>query len=88
MLLLGAANHDPARFRDPDVLDLGRGDRGHLSFGGGPHFCLGNALARMEGEVVLPALVRRFPDLRLLDDVPRHRGTMTLRGLEELRLAF
>jgi pimeloyl-[acyl-carrier protein] synthase len=88
MLLLGAANHDPARFARPDVLDLGRGDRGHLTFGGGPHFCLGNALARMEGEVVLPALVRRFPGLRLLDDEPRHRGTMTLRGLETLRLGI
>jgi cytochrome P450 len=88
MLLLGAANRDPARFADPDVLDLGRGDRGHLSFGGGPHFCLGNALARMEGEVVLPALLRRFPDLRLLDEHPRHRGTMTLRGLETLRLGI
>lgn len=86
MLLVGAANRDPARFADPDVLDLGRGDRGHLSFGGGPHFCLGNALARMEGEVVLPALLRRFPDLRLLDETPQHRGTMTLRGLEALRL--
>lgn len=88
MLLLGAANRDPARFEDPDVLDLGRGDRGHLSFGGGPHFCLGNALARMEAEVVLPALLRRFPDLRLLDETPQHRGTMTLRGLETLRLGI
>jgi cytochrome P450 len=88
MLLLGAANHDPERFADPDVLDLARGDRGHLSFGGGPHFCLGNALARMEGEVVLPALIRRFPDLRLLDEHPQHRGTMTLRGLEALRLGI
>ena len=88
MLLVGAANHDPARFEHPEVLDLTRGDRGHLSFGGGPHFCLGNALARMEAEVVLPALLRRFPDLRLLDDAPRHRGTMTLRGLEALRLGI
>jgi cytochrome P450 len=88
MLLLGAANHDPARFADPDRLDLDRGDRGHLAFGGGPHFCLGNALARLEGEVVIPALVRRFPGLRLLDDAPRYRPTMTLRGLEELRLGL
>jgi cytochrome P450 len=86
MLLLGAANHDPARFADPDVLDLGRGDRGHLSFGGGPHFCLGNALARMEGEVAIPALLRRFPDLALADPDPAYRPTMTLRGLEALRL--
>lgn len=88
MLLLAAANHDPERFPDPDRLDLARGDRGHLSFGGGPHFCLGNALARLEGEVVLPALVRRFPDLRLLDEHPAYRPTMTLRGLEALRLGI
>jgi cytochrome P450 len=88
MLLLAAANHDPERFPDPDRLDLTRNDRGHLSFGGGPHFCLGNALARLEGEVVLPALVRRFPDLRLLDDVQTYRQTMTLRGLEALRLGI
>lgn len=88
MLLLGAANHDPARFADPDGLDLGRDDRGHLAFGGGPHFCLGNALARLEGEVVIPRLLRRFPDLRLLGDTPRYRPTMTLRGLEALRLGI
>lgn len=88
MLLLGAANHDPERFADPDRLDLERGDRGHLAFGGGPHFCLGNALARLEGEVVIPRLLRRFPDLRLLDDAPRYRPTMTLRGLEALRLGI
>lgn len=88
MLLVGAANHDPARFADPDRLDLGRGDRGHLAFGGGPHFCLGNALARLEGEVVIPALLRRFPDLRLLEETPRYRPTMTLRGLEALRLGI
>lgn len=86
MLLLGAANHDPARFPAPDVLDLRRGDRGHLSFGGGPHFCLGNALARMEGAIALPTLFARFPGLRLAGGEPTYRQTMTLRGLEALRL--
>ncbi len=86
MLLLGAANHDPARFPDPGRLDLSRGDRGHLSFGGGPHFCLGNALARMEGAIAIPALLRRFPHLRLAEDHPAYRQTMTLRGLQALHL--
>lgn len=86
MLLLGAANHDPARFEAPDVLDLRRGDRGHLSFGGGPHFCLGNALARMEGAIAIPSLLRRFPELRLAEREPTYRQTMTLRGLEALPL--
>jgi pimeloyl-[acyl-carrier protein] synthase len=86
MLLLGAANHDPARFPDPGVLDLARGDRGHLSFGGGPHFCLGNALARLEGTVAIPALLERFPALRLAEGEPAYRTTMTLRGLQALHL--
>jgi cytochrome P450 len=88
MLLLGAANHDPQRFPEPDRLDIGRGDRNHLAFGGGPHYCLGNALARLEGAIAIPALLERFPRLELAVDVPEYRQTMTLRGLTELPLTF
>ncbi len=89
MLLLGAANRDPDRFEHPDTLDLSRGERNHLAFGGGPHYCLGNALARLEGSIAIPMLFERFPDLRLTDDhQPEFRQTMTLRGLTELPLSF
>ena len=89
MVLLGAANRDPERFERPDELDVTRADRGHLAFGMGPHFCLGNALARLEGEVALRALVA-LPGLRLDDGAatPRYRDTAMLRGLTELRVRF
>ncbi|WP_406139652.1 cytochrome P450 [Streptomyces anulatus] len=60
-----AANRDPRRFPDPDRLDIGRRATGHLSFGHGPHQCLGQQLARVEMTVALPALFARFPALRL-----------------------
>lgn len=58
-----AANRDPARFADPDALDLGREDAGHLAFGHGVHHCLGAPLARLEARIALGALLRRFDDL-------------------------
>jgi len=86
--LLGAANHDPAEFADPDRLDLGRENANrHLAFGGGHHFCLGAALARLEGEVAIPSLVRRFPNMEL-DGSPERRDTFTLRGLTHLPVAI
>jgi cytochrome P450 len=82
--ILAAANHDPAVFPEPARLDLGRENAGrHLAFGGGHHFCLGAALARLEGQVAIPTLVRRFPTIEL-DGVPERRDTFTLRGLTHL----
>jgi cytochrome P450 len=82
--ILAAANHDPVMFAEPDRLDLGRENANrHLAFGGGHHFCLGAALARLEGEVAIPALVRRFPEMELTGN-PERRDTFTLRGLEHL----
>ncbi|MBM3139410.1 MAG: cytochrome P450 [Chloroflexi bacterium] len=84
VMLLGAANRDPARFQDPDRLDLSRGDKSHLAFGRGIHHCLGAPLARMEGQVVFAKLVERFPSLRLADPAPRFKDHVVLRGLRAL----
>ncbi|HWB66504.1 MAG TPA: cytochrome P450 [Mycobacteriales bacterium] len=62
---VAAANRDPQRYRDPDRFDLRRPDISHLTFGHGPHLCLGMHLARMETAVAIGALLRRLPDLRL-----------------------
>ncbi|WP_433783646.1 cytochrome P450 [Actinomycetospora sp. CA-101289] len=76
LLRIEAANHDPARFADPERLCPGRPSP-HLGFGRGPHHCLGAALARLELTAALTALSRRAPGLRLavpVEDVPWHRG--------------
>lgn len=86
--LLGAANHDPDEFADPERLDLGRENANrHLAFGGGHHFCLGAALARLEGAVAIGTLVRRFPGIELAGE-PVRKTTFTLRGLEHLPVAI
>jgi cytochrome P450 len=72
--LLGAANRDPAVFADPDTFDVTRANaRDHLAFSIGPHYCVGAALARMEGEVGLRALFDRFPGLALAGRRPARR---------------
>ncbi len=86
-LLLGAANRDPDVFADPHRLDLGRHPNPHLGLGTGIHACLGASLARLEADVALPALVRRWPDVRL-DGRPRWRPTFVLRGLASLPLRW
>jgi len=88
IVLVAAANRDPAVFADPDRLDIGRADNRHLSFSAGMHYCLGAALARLEGEVAIGALVRRFPRLELVDPEPRYRDHLVLRGLRSLPLSL
>jgi pimeloyl-[acyl-carrier protein] synthase len=83
---LGAANRDPKVFPNPDVFDITRTPNRHLSFGSGPHFCLGAALARIEGELALQALVRHLDDIVMLDETPNWRPNVLFRGLQTLRL--
>jgi cytochrome P450 len=81
--MLGAGNRDPRRFAEPDTFRPLRADAGPLSFGGGAHFCIGAALARLEGAVAFPRLVRRFPKLAAAGE-PVRRETFLLRGYDTL----
>jgi pimeloyl-[acyl-carrier protein] synthase len=84
----GAANRDPAQFPDPNRLDLARHPNRHLAFGVGIHSCVGAPLARLEGQIAIPALFKRFPSLRLETEEVTWRehgpGDITLRGLVAL----
>jgi cytochrome P450 len=84
--LLGAANRDPAAFAEPDRLDVGRRPNPHIGFGAGVHHCLGAPLARMELQISLPTLLRRFPELHLAGE-PIRRPTFVLRGFASVPLS-
>jgi cytochrome P450 len=86
IVALGAANRDPAEYPDPDRLDVTREDNRHLTFSHGIHFCLGASLARVEGQVAIPRLLQRFPDLQLAAE-PSYREHLVLRGLTELQVS-
>lgn len=83
LTLLGAANRDPVQFIHPEALDITRTGAGPLSFGAGIHFCLGAALARMEGAELFPRLLNRFPSLTPAGE-PTWRPGLSFRGLASL----
>jgi cytochrome P450 len=89
-LSLASANHDPRKWGPTaDVLDIARpGANEHVSFGGGAHYCLGAALARLEAQVALPRLVRRFPAMAPTYDKPRWLPRVALRGVETLHVTL
>ncbi len=84
VLVVGAANRDPAQFPDPDQLDLGRERVAHLSFGHGIHFCLGAQLARLEGQIAIRAFLDHYPKAELASDAPVWGRNSILRGLRSL----
>jgi len=86
ILMLAAANRDPARFPDPDAFDIRRQRNHHLAFGFGPHHCQGDALSYAIGPLGLEALIRRCPTLALAGE-PRWQHNLAVRGLESLELA-
>jgi len=83
VVMLGAANRDRSRFAHPDEFRPGRADAGPLSFGAGAHFCLGAALARLEGSVAFCKLLARFPGIQAAGEPVRRKG-LTFRGFEQL----
>jgi cytochrome P450 len=89
-LALASANRDPRKWGPTaDVLDIARpGANEHVSFGGGSHFCLGNALARLETQVALPRLVRSFPRMQPAYEEPAWTSRITLRGVGSLPVAL
>ncbi|WP_437821820.1 cytochrome P450 [Sorangium sp. So ce1078] len=91
ILSYNTANRDPERFDDPDTLDIQRQAVGHLAFGHGIHVCLGQQLARIEMRVALPALVKRFPTLRLdvaAEDVDLRPETADIFGVKSLPVTW
>lgn len=87
--VIGSANHDETQFPDPETFDITRQPNKHVAFGQGAHFCLGAPLARLEGQIALTTLFRRFPSLRLEQAAEslRWRKSLIIRGLEELPVA-
>jgi len=83
-LMQNAANRDPEAFPEPDRLDVERRANAHLGFGFGIHYCLGAPLARLEAQLALPALLQRFPRLRVETDTPEWNPTLLSRGLRSL----
>jgi pimeloyl-[acyl-carrier protein] synthase len=85
VLLQGGGNRDAEHYERPDALDLSRGDKGHLSFGRGIHHCLGAPLARLEGQVIFPKVLARWPRMRIAAD-PKFKDHVVLRGLRALEV--
>jgi cytochrome P450 len=85
-LMMNAANRDPRAYADPDRVDLRRNGVAHLTFGFGPHICLGFPLARLEGQIALPAVLARWREIEV-DDAPREwLDSLVLRGMKSLPL--
>lgn len=82
--IMAAANRDPSVFPDPDRFDIGRQPNPHISFGSGIHYCLGVALARMEGQEVFRALAERFPRFQLTIDEVEYQPSIQFRSLKSL----
>ena len=85
LVLMGAANRDERHFGpDAESFDVGREPRHHLTFGAGVHFCLGNALARIEGRIALEEVLARFPDWQVDLDRAEFSSSSAVRGWDAM----
>lgn len=84
IFMLGAANRDARQFKEPDILNLKRGNNPHLAFGAGAHFCVGNQLARLEGRVAILRILQEFPKMRPVSPEPEWLPNFSFRGLKTL----
>jgi cytochrome P450 len=87
-LMFGAANRDPTRFPNPHNFDITREDNLHIAFGSGIHYCLGAPLARLELQIAIGTLLRRFPNIKLAGAEPEFRAAYVIRGLQKLQVTF
>ncbi len=85
---MAAANRDPAVFDEPDRFDIGRQPNPHISFGSGIHYCLGVALARMEGQEVFRAMAERFGRFELDTDLVKYQPSIQFRSLKSLPVTW
>lgn len=83
-MMLNAANRDPEAYPEPDRLDLDRDGVPHLTFGFGPHICLGFPLARLEGQIAFPAVLKRFPEIETVGPPPEWINSLVFRGMKSL----
>ncbi|GAA2151828.1 cytochrome P450 [Actinomadura napierensis] len=89
LLLYPSANRDEEVFEDPFRFDVERAPNDHIAFGNGPHFCLGNSLARLELKVMFERLMARLPDIEPIDDAePAHRSANFVSGYESFKVRF
>jgi hypothetical protein len=88
--VLTSTNRDPAVYADPDRFDICRENIHHLSFGGGPHLCVGAPLARLETQIAIGSLITRFPNIALADPAaaPTFKFVPGFRGLSDLRVTL
>lgn len=90
IVILNSANHDPNQFKDPEIFDITRQKSRHLAFGKGIHACLGAPLARLEGEIAINSLLKRFPNMALNanEDELEWRAGMIVRGVKKLPVSL
>jgi cytochrome P450 len=84
VIVIAAANRDPAEFPDPERFDIRRSPNRHMTFGMGIHLCAGAALGRLEARIAVQRLIERFPDLELGREEPEYRANLALRGFSRL----